>query len=177
MKKWLLLLPMVMLLMGCGQQEVFEQVEDVFQVAAPLPGTVSLDIPNEAMVTALAQSKDSAIYFCDGYTLTVQTLPGGDMDRTVTEVTGYTQKQITLLHTAIGEVDRYEGTWTCMGEGGDQVGRLILLDDGDHHYAVTVMAPADKAGELSLIWDSVLDSVTLDNTGTSSPGRVPDTPE
>lgn len=166
MKKcWLLFLAVVMI-SGCADQEVFEQVEDVYQVMAPQAAVLYVQLPEEAAVTAMGSGQENAIYFCDGYTLTVQTLAGGDLDRTLRQVTGYAAERLTLLQTGTGETERYECAWTSAGEGGDQVGRLVLLDDGANHYAVTVMAPAETAGELSLTWDTVLDSVTLGDTGT-----------
>lgn len=166
MKKCWFLLLAVLMLSGCGEQEVFEQVEDVYQVMAPRAAAVYVQLPEEAAVTAMGSGKENAIYFCDGYTLTVQTLAGGDLDRTLRQVTGFSGEQLTLLKTRTGEVEGYECAWTCTGEGGDQVGRLLLLDDGAYHYAVTVMAEAEKAGELSLTWDTVFGSVTLGSTGT-----------
>lgn len=161
MRKLWLLLPVLGLLWGCARQEVFERVEDLYQVRPPVAGVIAVDVPADALVTAMATGEDSTIYFCDGYTLTVQTLAGGDLGRTVTELTGFGPEAVTLVQTRDGELKRYEGTWICAGEGGDQVGQLVLLDDGGHHYAVTVMAPAARVGQLRLVWDSLLDSVTL----------------
>lgn len=164
MRRCLVSLLIVLLLSGCGKQEVFEQVEDVYQVMAPQAGVVKMEIPDDAAATAMGTGADHAVYFCDGYSLTVQTLAGGDLSRTVIELTGFSPEMMTLLQTGNGELKRYEGTWTCAGEGGDQVGRLVLLDDGTYHYAVTVMAPAESVGELLLAWDTVLGSVKLDRT-------------
>lgn len=164
MKKCWLLFLVVLMLSGCGTQEVFEQVEDVYQVVAPQAGRLCVQIPEDAAVTAMGTAQDHAIYFCDGYTLAVQTMAGGDMNRTLRQVTGYEAERLTLFQTRVGEIEGYECVWTSAGEGGDQVGRLLLLDDGVYHYTVTVMADAQKAGDLSLIWDSLLNSVTLDRT-------------
>lgn len=166
MKKCWIWLSVFLLLSGCGNQEVFEQMDDVYQAAAPQAAVVSLEIPEDAAVPAIGSGPNHAIYFCDGYTMTVQTLIGGDLNRTLKELTGFPQEMLTVLQTRDGELRRYEGTWTCVGEGGDQVGRLVLLDDGAYHYAVTVIAPAELISQLRLTWDTLFDSVTLDRIET-----------
>lgn len=166
MKKVWWMLWLILSLCGCGQQEVLEQVEDVYQVMASQPGLLMVALPEEAAATVMGSGQASSIYFCDGYTLTVQTVPAGDMDRTVREVTGFSKNRVTMYQTETGAVDRYEAAWTSAGEGGDQVGRMVLLDDGTYHYVVTVMADADAVADLRLAWDTVLDSVSLENTGS-----------
>lgn len=165
MKKMWCLLWLSLLLLGCDRQEVLEQVEDVYEVMAPQQGVLMIALPEEAAATAMGSGQDHSIYFCDGYTLTVQTMPAGDLEETVLEITGYRKDRITMFQTATGAVDRFEAAWTCVGESGDQVGRFVLLDDGAYHYVVTVMADADAVGELRLAWDTVLESVSLQNTG------------
>jgi VCBS repeat-containing protein len=65
------------------------------------------------------------------------------------------------MHTKQAETDRYESVWSAVGEGEDQVGRLVILDDGNYHYAVTVMAPAETAGELTKTWQKLLNSAVI----------------
>ena len=158
MKKWLVLLLTALLLCGCTEQEIFEQVEDVYQVMAPQPGILLMEIPEDASVSAMESGQENSIYFCD--------MAAGDLNRTLEEITGFSADGLALFQTRDGAVKQYEGTWTCAGEGGDQVGRLVLLDDGSYHYVVTVMASAADVGTLRLAWDTVLGSVTLGNTGT-----------
>lgn len=176
MRKCLLwMLPALLLVSGCAGQEVFEQVEDDYAVIAPAPQSVMVDLPQEAAVTAMGTDRNHAIYFCDGYTMTVQTLTGGDLVQTVGELTGFAPDRITILQTGDGALSRYTGTWTCIGEAGDQVGRFVLLDDGAYHYAVTVMAPAEHFGELGLAWDTLLRSVNLGSTAQGLPDTDPGT--
>ena len=177
MKKCLLWLLPVLLLWGCGPQEVFEQIGDVYEVIGIPPQAVAVDLPGDAVVHTLGSGQDNAIYFCDGYTLTVQTLAGGDLNRSIGELTGFPLENMTLYQTGNGAVRRYVGTWTCLGETGEQVGRLVLLDDGNYHYAVTVMAPAESVSALQLTWDTVLGSVSLADIETWTPGTVPGTAE
>ncbi len=160
MKKWGCLL-LAVLLTGCAAQPVYEPVLDVYEAAASQPEKLVFSLPEEASVHTLA-SENGKLYHCDGYTLTVQTLTGGDLGGTLSVLTGYSAEKLDLLQIAPG---RYTCAWVSAGEGGDQIGRLVLLDDGVWHYAVTVMADARKAGALQETWDTLFQSVTLERTG------------
>lgn len=164
MKKLGIVLVLALLLGGCGTEAVYEPVEDVYQVMAPEAARLRLELPPEAAVLTMGNATAGDIYFCDGYTLTVQTMTGGDLDGTLRAVTGYGRDGLTLLETRDGNCTRLESAWTSAGEGGDQVGRMVLLDDGVYHYVVTVMADAAQAGNLRLAWDTLFDSVSLDRT-------------
>lgn len=164
MRKLIVPILVVLLLAGCAAEPVFEQVTDVYAGADPMPGTVQVMVPEKVTVLASAGEYGGQLYFCDGYTLTVQTLTGGDLDRSFRQLTGYEREQLMVLQTSRDGTVCYNCAWSSAGEAGEQVGRLVLLDDGVYHYAVTVMAPADQAGALREEWDQVLNGVTLKRT-------------
>ncbi len=164
MKKLFVILLLPVLLLGCGAEPVFEQVEDVYGEALPPAARLEVLLPEEASVLTGSSDGTGQIYFCDGYTLTTQILNGGDLDRSLRALTGYGCDSLTVLETVRQGNPCFSCAWTSAGEGGDQVGRLVLLDDGAYHYAVTVMAPAGQAGDLSEIWDGILSRITLANT-------------
>ena len=155
---WVLL---AVLLTGCGAQESFETVADLYEQPAAAPQELSLDIPQEAASPAMESAEAGSLYLCDGYTLTVQTLTGGDLDATLNQLTGFSAEHLTLMHTKAPSADRYECVWASAGETGDQVGRTVVLDDGSYHYAVSVMAPAETAGALTKTWQTIFDSMAL----------------
>lgn len=166
MKKCWIMLALALLLPGCGTQETMETVSDVYD--APVMAQVQqveLTLPEGAAVPSMENPEAGRIYLCDGYTLTVQTGEAGDLDKTLRQVTGYKKEQLTLMETQRGGVTRYECAWSAAGEGGDQVCRAVILDDGSYHYAVTAMTDSAKAGELTAVWQGILDSVRLVSTG------------
>lgn len=166
MKKiWILLLLALLLLSGCGAQETFEIVSDVYDVPASAMGyTLQLQLPQEAVLETM-ESEAGALYLCDGYTLTVQALEGGDLDRTLQAVTGFEKDALTLMQTKQGDFKRYECAWSAAGEGTQQVCRTLILDDGNTHHAVTVMADYQMAGDLTAQWQHLLSSAQLVSTG------------
>lgn len=161
MKKGLLLLLCALLLTGCGAQETFETISDELGVSMPAVCDVQLLLPEEAAVPSMESEDGSKLYLCDGYTVTVQTLDGGDLNRTFRELSGHSKDELTVIQTARDGIDRYECVWSAAGEGEDQICRALILDDGVYHYAVTVMANATQSGQLRQAWQEIMDSVSL----------------
>lgn len=168
MKKLWILLLCGFLLAGCGAKETFETVDDSF--ATPVSASVkqvSLSLPKEAAVTVMDNGEGGRLYLCDGYVLTVQTMESGDLQRTLRETTGFSKEDLTLMETDHYGTARYDCVWTSAGETGDQVCRAAILDDGTCHYVVSVMAPAETAGELKETWQNLLDSISLISTDSA----------
>lgn len=165
MKKLWILLLCVFLLTGCGAKETFETVDDLYitEVSA-YPKDVSLALPEEAAVSVMDNGEGGRLYLCDGYVLTVQTMTSGDLEKTLLETTGFSKEDLTLMETDYYGTTRYDCVWSNAGENGDQVCRAAILDDGTCHYVVTVMAPAETAGQLRQTWQSLLDSISLIST-------------
>ena len=160
MKKWFLYVLAAVLLCGCGAQPVFETVDDDDSLfVSATVRQIQLTLPREAAKPAMQTDTGDSLYLCDGYTLQVQTFSGGDMDRTLRQLTGYCTDQLQPIRTKTAEATRYDLTWISAGEGGDQVGRAVVLDDGLNHSTVSVMAEAAKAGRLQKTWQSLMNSV------------------
>lgn len=165
MKRLLITALSVFCLAGCGAQETFETVNDV--LVQPVMATsqqVRLSLPESAAMPTMDNGAGGKLYLCDGYTVTVQTFSGGNLNETLQQVTGFTREMLTLMETTQENITRYDCAWSSMGEGEDQVCRCAILDDGTYHYVVTVMAPESKAGSFTETWQALLSSITLVNT-------------
>lgn len=161
MKKCVFLLICCLLLTACASEETFETISDEFVLDAVSPvREVVLTLPEEAVVP-VSQTDTGALYHCDGYELMLQTLPGGDLDATVRDLTGFSREDTALVQTAPGDYKRYDLVWTSMGEDGEQVGRAAILDDGNYHYVLTVLADADSAGQCGGAWEDLFSSFAL----------------
>lgn len=161
MKKLWIILACTLLLCGCSAEQTLETLSDTYFQPAKSPQEIDLTLPQEAAAQAVQSDKEEKLYLCDGYVLTVQTFSAGDLNDTLLQLTGRGRDQLTLLQTQQGEAKCYETVWSAAGETGDQIGRALVLDDGSYHYAVTVMADAGLAGQLSDTWQTVFDSVNL----------------
>lgn len=162
MKRVFLLLLCGLLLCGCSAQETFETVDDI--VAQQVSGQMQqllIDLPAESALPTLENDGEGTLYLCDGYTLTVQTFAAGDLGKTLRSVTGYEKEQLQLLQTTSASATRYDCVWTAAGESEDQVGRMVLLDDGSFHYVLTAMAGASQMDRLQPVWDGLFRSVEL----------------
>ena len=156
---------MLIMLGGCGKQPVMETVADSWVETAAPCRDLSVKLPAEAAAPVLQSPENGKLYSCDGYMLMVQTLPGGDLDSTMRQITGFSRQQITCIETEVNSVKQYSCVWSSVGEGGDYVGRAKILDDGSYHYAVSVMAEFAEAGELASTWQEILNSVNLSDIG------------
>lgn len=175
MKKWIAGIGIAILLCGCGAQPTFETVtdDDALPVLA-VTRKIDLDLPKDASQPVMKTDGGDTLYICNGYTLTMQTLPGGDLDRTMRQITGYGKNQLRSVRTRISMADRYDLVWSAAGEGGDQVLRAVVLDDSQNHYVITVSADAENAGDLQKTWNQLLRSVSL-RTDSGIPGTDPGT--
>lgn len=161
MKKIVIILALTLLLSGCNAAPTFETLGNVYPgPQTPQPREISLTVPEDAAAQVI-QSDSGRLYLCDGYEITLQTLAAGDLNQTLQALTGFGSGALTVMETGLTENARYECVWTSAGEGGDAVGRAVILDDGNYHYCVTVMAPAEDASRLQDTWRSLLASFSL----------------
>ena len=159
MKKCVWMIWIVLLLVGCGSAPTFETVDDVYIAQASAQARqVLLDLPSDATVMTMESEDGSRLYLCKDYTVMVQTMQSGDLDRSVRQMSGFSKGDLTMISTRQGEFSRYSFVWCCAGETGNQLAKGVIIDDGNYHYALTVMASEDVAGELTSQWQVLLDS-------------------
>lgn len=159
MKKFCLFLLLPLLLCGCGTQETFETVDDEHvESVMQEQKTVLLTVEEDALTL---QGDTGTIYLCDGYDLTVEIMDAGNLSGTFQNITGFGMDDLTVMETSSAEAARYECVWSAAGEGGDMVGRAVILDDGVYHYCVTVLADAEDALALQETWKEIFDSFEL----------------
>lgn len=160
MKITALILCLLVLLTGCTQ-EVFETVGDPNDVQVmAVPATLLIDLP-ESAATPVMEGVSGKLYFCDDYEIMVETLNSGNLDATLQTLTGFSREEMRLLETKRCGVSCYEGAWSAAGEAGDQIGRVMVLDDGVYHYCVSLMTDAKDAAQCQSQWQGILDSVAL----------------
>ena len=161
-----------LLLCGCAGEPVLETVAD--ELVQPVMTEAYCPIftlPKDAAVTTMESDQNGTIYFCDGYTVTLRTLPGGDRNKTILETTGFSSDALTLVETREEDFSKTQCVWSAAAEEGEQVGRLTLLDDGVNHHVLTCMTSAEDASKLSSQVQQLMDSfrlVTPDTLNTGS---------
>lgn len=160
MKKWMLLLVVCAMLSGCAAEETFETVADEIWEVAAVPRQVELELPPEAAAPA-SESEEGKIYICDGYEITLQTLPGGDLDESIRTVSGYGREDLTVMASQQGEWKRYDLVWVCAGEEGERICRGAVLDDGSYHYVLCVLSDSDRTEEYEEAWSALFSSYSL----------------
>ena len=162
MKKWWICLLLTLFLTGCAAEETLETVADELLRPAMAPvGEIVLTLPQSASQQTMVENQGDKLYFCDGYTVTVQTMDRGDLVRTAKSLCGYSPDSLDIVETVSDGNKRWDWVWTCAGEGGDLIGRASVIDDGNYHYCVTVMADAGAAGKLETEWNKLLGSFAV----------------
>ena len=159
-RKGLCLIFACLLLGGCGAEETLETVADewVEPVLAPAR-EIRVSLPEE--VAPVAEDTSGALYIASDYEIHIQTLAGGDLDETIRSISGYDRESLTVIATEPQGLKRYDLVWTAAGEGGDRIGRAVIMDDGTHHYTMTVLREADSVETDQVVWRTVFESFTL----------------
>lgn len=159
MKKFCLMLVLGLLLSGCGAEQTMETIaDDHLQSVMQEQRQVILEVDQDAIVL---QGEFGTMYLCDGYEVSVEVYRAGNLNATFQSITGFGCDELTVLETAAAGAARYECVWTAAGEAGDTICRAAVMDDGVHHYCVTITAAAEDAQKLQAVWESIFDSFTL----------------
>ena len=125
-KLWILGLS-VLLLSGCRSVTTFETIEDNYVASAMAPARqLQLTLPEEAAQTVM-ESQGNSLYFCNGFTICLQTLASGDLDRSLRQMTGFSKDALTVVETQSNGIRRYDTAWSAAGEGGAQTARACRL--------------------------------------------------
>ena len=165
MKKLLMVFALIFVLCGCNSAQEFETVtdtwEDPVQAAA---GELRFAIPSDAALEVFEGDGACKLYLCDGYDLVMQTLDAGELERTLSQISGYPADKLTVIETLQQTLKRFDCIWSSSGELGDQLVRAAILDDGNYHYVLMAMADASRTAELQETWQSIFDSFTVINT-------------
>lgn len=165
MKKLLWILPIALLLAGCGGAETLETISDAPE--APVSAAkqkILVQLPPELSSPTLQSEQAGELYICDDYTVTVQTVDGGDMAKTIRDAVGLEREELELLQTKQNDADRYQWVWASAGESGIQLGRGCIIDDGNYHYVLTALTSEETAAEVQAQWHEIFASfrVTTD---------------
>lgn len=161
MKCFLSVLMMALLLSGCKAEETMETIADEWAVPVMAqPKEISVSLPGEAAMPAV-ESDSGRIYVCEDYEIVIQTYPSGDLNATIQELSGYSRDDLTIVETVQDGIDRYDFVWASAGEGGDQLGRAVILDDGDYHYTMAVTRPSNTTETSQITWSQVFSSFAL----------------
>ena len=149
---------LMVLLCGCSPEQTFETVTDEMVLGASVqPRKILLTLPEETLLPAM-ETDQGMLYLCDGYDVSVQTLQSGDLDATVRQICGFGKDELTIMQTKAGDYNCYEFVWTAATDLGQQVGRAMILEDTDYHYALCAVAPEKNAEEYQQIWNGIFDS-------------------
>ncbi len=173
MKKMLCVLAVMLGLCGCSGPEYETMADEYTPLPAQEKANVVIALAQEVETAAFGGDDSRSLTFCDGYTVCQETFDAGDLNKTLQTVTGYSRDQLTLLKQMQSGAVRYDFVFTCAGEGGSQICRGSILDDGNYHYVLTAMASEALSGALQGSWESLFSSYRIEpgpaDTETGTP--------
>ena len=160
MKKLWSILPLVLMLSGCGSEETLETIADEWaQPVMASPGIVSVQLPEDAR-TPVMENDTQQVNMGENYEIILETCSSGDLNATIKQISGQEKAGLTIMQTSLDGVERYEFVWAAAGETGDRLGRAVILDDGQYHYCLSSLRDAE--GESQIVWNEVFRSFCLD---------------
>lgn len=156
MKKIAIILLLCAMLSGCAAVPTFETLGDIMheQAGANTPAQICLTLPEDA------ESVGDA-YFCNGFYVELKTVDAGDMNKTVQAMSGFSADDLTVMTASVNGIDRYEWVWSAASAEGEVVCRAAVLDDGNYHYCLTAVAPAQQGGALTDAWNALFSSFSI----------------
>lgn len=151
---------LVCLLAGCGAEQTLETVADEQVLSQSAARQIHVELPEETVLPVM-QTDTGELYICRDFEVSVQTLPGGDLNRTVETISGFGAGDVTVMETESNSLTRYDFVWSCAGETGPEVGRASVLSDGTWHYCLTVMTAEKNAAGYQEIFNGMFESFTI----------------
>ena len=159
-KLWVLVI-LAAMLAGCAAEPTMETVADEQVLSESAIKEITMELPGEPVLPVM-RTDTGEIYICADFEVSVETLPGGDIQRTVQMLTGFGMEDVTVMETTAGERTRYDLAWSCMGETGPEVGRAAVLCDGQYHYCLSVMTAEENAAGYKEMFNGLFESFTLE---------------
>lgn len=159
MKKLWFISVLVLLLTGCNSAQQYERQEGaccVDEIAEP--GLICITATDAMAAPVMSTENSDRLYVSEDYVVTLQTVPGGNLDGTLRSCTGFGQDRLTVVETEKDGMKRYDCAWTAAGEGTQTVGRTTVLDDGYYHYVLTVSAPGSNSAVMTAAWQQLAES-------------------
>ena len=162
MKKVIVWMFLLCFLSGCAAQPALETVADaqVVQAVQTAPKQIFVELPEEVAVQTM-EGSSGRYYLCQDYEILIQTMAGGDLSRTIREISGFEKDNLTIMHTNPAGMDRYDFVWAANAEQGEQVGRAVIVDDGSYHYVMTVLHDAADTENTQIVWRTVFETFTV----------------
>ena len=159
-KRWYLLV-LCMMLTGCNGTETFETLGKIQhdQIEIPAIASVALSLPECAVMETFGG--EDKVFDCGEYTLVLQNLQSGDFQTTVERISGFDAERLTIMQSGSADIKRWDWIWTAASDEGELLGRAAVLDDGNYHYCLYILAPAQIATVMYEEWNGIFASFHL----------------
>lgn len=145
---WIMIVFAVVMFGGCGQEQDAqgESVQDATELRkGPAKYDMAMGLPSDGQ--AIFEDETCQVFSQEDVTVTTQIMQADSLEVLLKELTGMDQQRLTVMKTWQDEMPRYDLTWVSAGEGGLNVYRSAILDDGQSYYVATASVPEECAGK------------------------------
>lgn len=168
MKKGIIWIMAALLLSGCAgdTEPVYETIGNVWENEEPVsaPASIEFAVPDGAEMEAVSTDSEVKIYRIGDWELWTQALDGGDLRATFEQLTGMDWDALTVVNHPVGEKNVYETAWTAMDEEDTYIIRAAVIEEGDYHYCLSLMALEDNSRTVGQFFTEILENVNLADT-------------
>lgn len=166
MKKWIIIVLCFIVLTGCSSNADYETIGNVCDepMSVYIPAQIELVMPEESDMKETATVNGTKYYRFGDCQVWVDVLQTGNLSATIEEITGQNPEKMTVIAREMNGYSCYETTWSAMAEEGMHIGRLLVADNGKHHYCIALMMPEESSENVSEVMGQILEGIQIRDT-------------
>lgn len=165
MKKWGLVLMMIVLLSGCSvkSEAALETVTDGLETGPLVPYCIVFNVPEGMTQETFGDDGRCAVYEAENgdYTITTEVLDATTVEGAAERISGIPAERLDILTLAGTPMTEHHFAWSSTGEEGETVSRCALIESEDYYYVLTVTERTGLGGSLDETVDAVFSSFCL----------------
>ena len=165
MKKWGLVLMMIVLLSGCGvkSEAALETVTDGLEMEPPAPYCIVFSVPEGMTQETFGDDGRCAVYEAENgdYTITTEILDATTVEGAAEQISGIPAERLDILTLAGNPMKEHHFAWSSTGEERETVSRCALMESADYYYVLTMTERTGLGGSLDETADAVFSSFCL----------------
>lgn len=165
MKKWGLVLMMIVLLSGCSvkSEAALETVTDGLETESPAPYCIVFSVPEGMTQETFGEDGRCAVYEAENgdYTITTEILDATTVEGAAEQISGIPAERLDILTLAGNSMKEHHFAWSSTGEERETVSRCALMESADYYYVLTMTERTGLGGSLDETADAVFSSFCL----------------
>ena len=165
MKKWGMVLMMIVLLSGCSvkSEAALETVTDGLKTEPSAPYCIVFSVPEGMTRETFGDEGRCAVYEDENgdYTITTEILDATTVEVAAELVSGLPLERLEILTLCRSPMTEHHFAWSSSGEEGETVSRCALIESEDYYYVLTMTERTGLGSALDETAEAVFSSFCL----------------